>query len=201
MEDAMTQTPRSNHIELMIDIETMSARVNASILTIGATYFDPRTLDTEEQLREQSALFGPISFQSNEKEGRHFSPQTMEWWLQQSQEAQAALFEGNILPLRAALEQFRQWVINLKPAPSFIWANSPSFDCAIVHNAMDQLNMMWPFKFWEERDVRTIRHLAYPDGDHPNFETGTAHNAVDDCIKQVLLVQHCATRLGVYNAT
>jgi hypothetical protein len=164
----------------MTDIETMSTQGNAAILTIGVVLFDPRSEDTEETLRASSELFGPITFESNEKEGRHFSPATMAWWLQQSREAQDALFEGTLVNLRAALESFRQFIVSAKPRPTRIWAN----DCGL----------RWPFKFWESRSVRTIKELAYPPGglrgDFPTIGVGTAHNAMDDSIRQALAVQH-----------
>jgi len=82
----------------------------------------------------------------------------------------------------------------VEPKPACIWANSPSFDLEILKNAFDFSGQMWPFGFWAERDVRTIKEAAYPcssPDDFPPFETGTAHDAVDDCIKQCLQVQHC----------
>lgn len=178
----------------MTDIETMSTQGNAAILTIGVVLFDPRAEDTEETLRASSELFGPITFESNEKEGRHFSPSTMAWWLKQSREAQDALFEGTLVNLRAALESFRQFIVSAKPRPTRIWANDPDFDCVILQNAMNHCGLRWPFKFWESRSVRTIKELAYPPGglrgDFPTIGVGTAHNAMDDSIRQALAVQH-----------
>ena len=178
----------------MVDIETLSTMPNAAIITIGAVLFDPRGEDTEETLREHAMLFGPISFESNEAEGRHISASTMGWWLKQSQEAQAGLFEGDVVPLRAALERFRQWVNNASPVPTRFWAKDPTFDGVILEDAFRSMGMMWPFKFWETRSVRTCMELAYPPGglrgDFPQIGVGVAHNAVDDSIRQCLSVQH-----------
>jgi hypothetical protein len=178
----------------MTDIETLSTLPNAAIITIGAVMFDPRGEDTEESLRPQAQLFGPISFESNEKEGRHISASTIAWWLKQSPEAQAGLFEGNVVPLRAALESFRQWVNNAKPAPTRFWAKDPDFDGVILQDAFRDLGLMWPFRFWESRSVRTTMELAYPPGglrgEFPQIGVGVAHNAVDDSIRQALSIQH-----------
>jgi len=178
----------------MVDIETLSTLPNAAIITIGAVLFDPRGEDTEETLREHAMLFGPISFESNEAEGRHISASTMAWWLKQSPEAQAGLFEGDVVPLRAALERFRQWVNNASPAPTRFWAKDPTFDGVILEDAFRSMGLMWPFKFWETRSVRTCMELAYPPGglrgDFPQIGVGVAHNAVDDSIRQCLSIQH-----------
>lgn len=178
----------------MIDIETLSTLPSAAIITIGAVMFDPRGEDTEESLREHAQLFGPISFESNEKEGRHISASTIAWWLKQEPAAQAGLFEGDIVPLRAALERFRQWVANAKPAPTRLWCKDPDFDGVILGDAFRQMGLMWPFRFWETRSVRTCMELAYPPGglrgDFPQIGVGVAHNAVDDSIRQALSIQH-----------
>jgi inhibitor of KinA sporulation pathway (predicted exonuclease) len=104
------------------------------------------------------------------------------------------MFEGNIINLRPALEQFRQFIANAKPRPTRIWSKDPDFDVVILKHAMQQMDMMWPFQFWESRSVRTIMELAYPPGglkgDFPTIGTGVAHDAVDDSIRQVLAVQH-----------
>jgi exodeoxyribonuclease VIII len=104
----------------MIDIETMNTGHDAAIITIGAVMFDPRGKDTEESLRAGSKLFGPIDFESNEKEGRSFGAATIQWWLKQSEEARAALVEGNIVSLPAALEQFKQWANSYTPGTKLI---------------------------------------------------------------------------------
>jgi hypothetical protein len=178
----------------MIDIETMGTGPDAAILTIGAVMFDPRAEDTEETLRPESTLFGPITFKSNAEEGRAFDPDTIAWWMTQSKEAQLALVEGKQINLRGALEQFRQWIAGAKPAPTRVWGNDPDFDCVILIHAFKRAGLMWPFKFWESRSVRTIKELAYPPGglrgDFPAIGVGTAHNAQDDTIRQALAVQH-----------
>ena len=178
----------------MVDIETLSTQPDAAIITIGAVMFDPRGEDSEESLREHSTLFGPITFESNEQEGRHISASTIAWWLKQAPEAQAGLFDGDQVPLRAALEKFRQWVNNAKPAATRLWCKDPDFDAVILSDAFRKLGLFWPFKFWETRSVRTCMELAYPPGglrgDFPQIGVGVAHNAVDDSIRQALSIQH-----------
>ena len=172
----------------------MITEPHAAILTIGATMFDPRGADTEETLRERSKLFGPVTFESNEKEGRHFSPSTMAWWMKQDKAAQDALFEGNLVNLRIALTEFAKWVRDEAPTPTRIFAKDPDFDVVIMKNAMEHCGLRWPFKFWESRSVRTTMELAYPPGglrgEFPLIGVGVAHNALDDSVRQALAVQH-----------
>jgi len=178
----------------MIDIETMGTGADAAIITIGACMFDPRGHDNEESLRDKGKLFGPIDFGSNEKAGRSFDADTIKWWLQQSEDAQRGLIEGSTVSLSAALTQFVQWVNSYKPAATAIWAKDPDFDCVIMKHACAQHNKIWPWKFWESKAVRTALDLAYPPGglkgDFPTIGVGVAHNAVDDAIRQCLMIQH-----------
>lgn len=183
----------------MVDIETMSTSKDAAILTIGAVKFDPYTLNRSDDFIEGNhiELFGPISLDSNEKYGRHMSASTITWWFQQTREAQQAMFSGKGIALQQALYNFRRWIMDSDdPAPNRIWAKDPDFDCTILISAMNAVNEHWPFKFWESRSVRTVTELAYPNGDEPEIRIGTHHNALDDAISQVLMVQHCIHQLS-----
>lgn len=169
---------------LMVDIETMSTRQDAAILSIGAVLFDPNG----DSIDETRTFNQTIGIESNEAEGRHFSGATIAWWLKQSQEARKALLTDT-LPLGTALTKFKTWIA--RNTPTLVWANSPSFDVAILKHAFAQQKMHWPFAYWAERDVRTLKDAAYPNGDAPAITHGTAHGALDDAIKQALLVQRC----------
>ena len=164
---------------LMVDIETMSTEPSAAILAIGAVHFD---LSGDGY----AATFSKrISLESNERAHRSFSASTILWWLQQSKEAQSALYEGQISPLAGALKEFWQWVGALSPKPQTVWAKDPDFDVVILKHAMGR---DWPFKYSASRSVRTIWDLAYP-GEHSPGPQGTAHDALTDAIHQVALVQ------------
>lgn len=175
----------ANETQLMVDLETLSTRHDAAILSIGACMFDPRT--PGEVL---NTFYCVISAESNELAARHFSAGTLMWWLQQSQAARDAL---SVDPknLQDALTKFRLWVNAYKPTR--VWANSPSFDCVILRSAMDHFSLQVPWHFWAERDVRTAKEFAVDeDGSFPEIPTsqGTAHNALDDAIKQAYQVQY-----------
>jgi hypothetical protein len=176
---------------VMVDLETMSTRPNAAILTIGAVQFDPFGNDTEENIKadRRRHFYETISFESNEAEGRHFSAGTIKWWLGQSHAAQKALLNPTT-HLRGALTGFRMWVNGCTPKVDRVWAKSPEFDCIILKDAFDAVGEMWPFSYWNSRDVRTVVELAYPEGNEPEIGVGTAHNALDDAIRQALAVQN-----------
>jgi hypothetical protein len=173
---------------LMVDLETLSTEINAAILSIGAIVFNP----LDDGVEDCPTFYQTIAIESNEREGRHISGSTVVWWLRQSEEARAALVTDT-LPLHGALMRFQQWMIQYRPI--HCWANSPSFDCAILKHAFGQHNVHWPFAYWAERDLRTLKDAAYPNGDSPKVTYGTAHGALDDAIKQAILVQKCHAAL------
>lgn len=187
----MTLTPGTDHIQL--DLETMSTRHDAAVLAIGAVVFDPHGSDTEESLRADPTrhFYCTISLLSNEQAKRHISAATIVWWLQQGKAAQDALMSGHQENLKNGCFKFRKWLSDLPVMPKRIWAKSPDFDCTILSNAHATVEEPWLFKFWETRCVRTLVETAYPDIDPPTIGVGTAHNALDDAIRQSLMVQHC----------
>ena len=184
-----------NEAAVMIDIETGATSPDAAILSIGACIFDPKVIRTAEELKDNS-FSQIISFESNND--RHWSGDTIKWWLRQSQEAIDGLFQGNPTPLNSALALFKCWVNQHTPQPINVWAKSPSFDVVIMEHAFNQAKMMWPFKFWNTRDVRTIEDLAFPNGpDERPPRNGVHHRAVDDAIYQAQCVQIAYQRLGL----
>lgn len=167
---------------IMVDLETLSTRHDAAILSIGAVIFDPFIPG------EIGATFETtISMASNAALNRHIDPGTVQWWLQQTPEAQAALLGGQQFQLTHALGQFRDWVI--AQSPSQVWANSPSFDCVILRSAFDAAGLRTPWNYYVERDVRTMKEILTASEVEPPAPAGIAHRAVDDCLKQIGIVQ------------
>lgn len=173
---------------LMLDLETMSTRHNAAIASIGAVIFDPNT----DTLDGCPTFYQTVDLESNERDGRHFSGSTVAWWLKQSEAARVALVSDQ-LPLQKALERLTAFIVAHKPV--IVWANSPSFDCTILRSAYSHHHKHFPFEYWAERDVRTIKDAAYPNGDAPQCRRGVAHGALDDALSQADLVQRCHAAL------
>ena len=59
-----------------------------------------------------------------------------------------------------------------------VWSNGSGFDIVIAESAFRDLDMKYPWQFWNVRDCRTIYDLAgvsLKDGGHV-----TSHKAVED---------------------
>lgn len=131
-------------------------------------------------------------------------PETEKWWSEQSPEAQAAL--ENSVDMYFALQRFTSWIVNLQPtAPETIenidiriWANDPNFDVSILEAAFRAVQLPHPWHYRAPRSFRTIVELAgMTRDDMKQFDTGTAHNALDDALSQAKIVCEAYKRLGL----
>lgn len=173
---------------VMIDLETMDTKPSAAIVSLGACAFDHRTGELA------STFYRAISLGSNTEVGRTISTDTLLWWMQQSDSARAALVTDT-LPLLKVLTEFQLWANPYRDG--LLWANDPDFDAVILSSAMETVGLRYPFMYFNHRSVRTVKQLAHPLGDFPPFEVdGTAHNALDDAIKQACEVVYATQRIS-----
>ncbi|OSK93196.1 exonuclease [Escherichia coli] len=170
---------------LMIDLETMGTNTNAPIVVIGAVFFD-----------QQTGEIGPvfyivISLTDAMNTGAVPDGGTIEWWLKQSSEARAAILTDQV-KLKDALSQFREF-INEYSDEKFVqvWGNGATFDNAILRTSYERLDIPCPWRYHNDRDVRTIVELGKTiDFDARTvipFE-GVRHNALDDARHQAKYV-------------
>lgn len=188
-----------NHIEAMVDLETLGTKDGSPIITIGACLFNPYIQNTYEALLPYSINI-KIDMEDAVKNSEGIDPSTVKWWFGQKDEAIKALITGEMVNLRTALTQLFAFLtsrttgeshIRLLPVPERIWAKSPDFDCKMLQYACERTNQIYPFKYFNQRCVRTIVDAAWPDGEdaRPVFKTGVHHDARDDAINQALMVQ------------
>ncbi|KPO56774.1 exodeoxyribonuclease VIII, partial [Escherichia coli] len=121
----ITSTSRLWH-HLMIDLETMGKNPDAPIASIGAVFFDPQT-------GEQGPEFSKIIDMGTC--GGTVDISTIEWWLQRSGEARAAILADRI-PLDDALLQLREF-IDENSGEFFVqvWGNGANFDNVILRRS------------------------------------------------------------------
>jgi DNA polymerase III epsilon subunit-like protein len=163
---------------VMLDIETLGLEPGAAILSIGAVRFDAGQLG--------STYTCSISLESCQDAGLDIDAGTLEWWLDQDDDAQDVLTGGT--DLEDALEHFTTWLGD----PDEVWANSPSFDCKILEHAYEAVGLTVPWNFYQERDYRTLSKLPVaPEIDHD----GVKHDALDDAMHQAHLAAATLKRI------
>lgn len=161
-------------INIMIDIETMGTSTNAAILSIAAVKFAIETGETYDEFYET------ITLSSCEKLRLNIEADTVIWWLSQSESARRALMIQSKISITEALEKLTEFI----HPDSIIWANSPSFDLVILKNAYRKAGKEAPWKYWNERCVRTLVAL-HPSVKEEFFANTEAHNALTDCYYQI----------------
>ncbi|HHN6440499.1 exonuclease family protein [Escherichia coli] len=170
---------------LMIDLETMGTNTNAPIVVIGAVFFDPQTGEIGP------VFYIVISLTDAMNTGAVPDGGTIEWWLKQSSEARAAILTDQV-KLKDALSRFREF-INEYSDEKFVqvWGNGATFDNAILRTSYERLDIPCPWRYHNDRDVRTIVELGKTiDFDARTvipFE-GVRHNALDDARHQAKYV-------------
>ncbi|HGF2527758.1 TPA: 3'-5' exoribonuclease, partial [Escherichia coli] len=145
-----TSTSRLWH-HLMIDLETMGKNPDAPIASIGAVFFDPQTgeLGPEfSKIIDMDTCGGTVDIS------------TIEWWLQRSGEARAAILADRI-PLDDALLQLREF-IDENSGEFFVqvWGNGANFDNVILRRSYERQEIPCPWRYTNDRDVRTIVALG-----------------------------------------
>ena len=161
----------------MIDLETLDVLPTATILTIGAVKFDPMG-----DMTNAEKLYIKVDIDSCDAIGSTVSPSTLEWWGQQSKEAQDDAFDpNNRVSIEEALTQLYKFCWGAKR----VWSHGVGFDLIILEHYFRKIEKAVPWKFWEMRDTRTLFDI----GINPERATVTAHNALADALDQALGVQ------------
>lgn len=156
--------------QVMIDLETMGTQSNAPIISIGAVEFDRTGIISE--------FYSVIDLKSAVDGGAVMDPRTVIWWMEQSDEARAAL-TGSGEPIERVLDRFAVWMARFEAEG--VWGNGAAFDNVILAEAYKRLDMEQPWPFWRDRCYRTLKSM-YPDV--TIMRAGTHHNALDDAKTQ-----------------
>ncbi|WP_375710104.1 exonuclease [Escherichia coli] len=167
---------------LSVDLETMGTNPDAPINSIGGKFFDPATGEMGPEFSKTiDAKTG----------GGTVDISSIEWWLVQSSEARSAILVNQI-PLDDALLQFREFISEHSDEKFVqVWGNGATFDNAILRRSYERQGIPCPWRYHNDRDVRTIVELGKTIGFDARttipFE-GVPHNALDDARHQAKYV-------------
>ena len=174
-------------MDVMLDLETLSTRPNAVILSMGAVKFDPYTsfIDIDDGMDVKIDVDGQTAI------GRDVQEETLNWWATQPAEVQeAALGENDRLPLEVFVKRINKFLVGADQ----IWCQGPAFDIVILEDLYRQLGVPTPWQFWQIRDSRTLFGVH---GDPRDKNRQGAHNALMDCCYQAMGVQEIYRQQGV----
>ncbi len=159
---------------------------------------NPEDLEYAAYLDESTGLY--------RKYPLHRDPRTVQWWSEQSDEAQAAFADP--VDLMLALAGFGRWLSDVsgyegpmgEPIPNIrLWSHGAATDGPWLAAAYRAVGLPVPWHYRAPRDTRTAFDMAGIDdhsawlAQHPG-PLGVPHHALDDSISQARAV------CGAYNA-
>jgi hypothetical protein len=181
---------------VMIDLETMSTRTNAAIVSIGAVKFDPtHTVGVlgDQEDPEYEDFYAVVDLASSIDAGLHVDGRTVKWWMTQSGQAREA-WAGDgceALSLERALGAFYAWYGGIS-LPTY--GNGAAFDIVVLRNAFLAVDHLPPWTFRHEMCYRTIRTLA---PDLPYLPSAIEHHALSDAEAQAVHLQKLYQHLNL----
>lgn len=165
----------------MIDLETLGTKVDSVFIAIGAVVFDEETGELGEE------FYVNVDWQSSLDVGRKIDASTIKWWLGQSDEArQAVLKEDNVVTLYVALNKLNTFIVSNVGTDAKVWGNGATFDISMLEHAYNSVKLDFAWKFWNIRDVRTVKDMGIGLVDEDIFKMSAdkKHNALEDAKHQ-----------------
>lgn len=166
----------------MLDLETLGRKPGCAILSIGAVAFSPKGVGV---IPGTGNFYCNVDLISQLFRGFHINNETLEWWKQQDPRARHSL-SFHTKQIWDALAEFAPWCKDNNIEQ--VWCQGAAFDIPILEGAFEKLGMKAPWKFYNVRDTRTVYDVCGFDYKSIPRE-GVYHNALDDAIHQVKLVQ------------
>lgn len=179
-------------VHVMLDLESWGTLPGSALRSIGATTFSPYG-----DCHTEKTFYANIDRESCECAGLVVNAETVNWWSNQSQDAQNRLLE-NCQPLREVVRDFAIWW--LRVGGTYVWSNGANFDEVLWRVACEHVKHGVPWKYWNVRDTRTCWHLARLNPKAMPFE-GVQHDALADARHQAKCVTRAYAMLGIQSAS
>ncbi len=175
--------------QVMLDLETLSTRSDAKVLSIGIAIFN------EEEVLDTAGWAIDLA----DDVGGHVDWKTVKWWLDQSNQAREFSWRGTVSNATAAFNlkthlagfDVKEW-----------WSMDPHFDHVILENwwrrmsehATGRQSVLhpgdFPVGYRQPRAYRTLVGEAFDLGYDATADRGffVAHNPIDDAASQARVV-------------
>ena len=169
---------------MMLDLETMGNKPDSAIVAIAAVPFDMVSGVTDDAL-----FYEVVDLRSSAKHGGSIDADTVLWWLKQEGPARMEITDPEKQNgLSDTLYRLSKFSEKHCDKAVQVWGNGCNFDNVVLRYAYEQCGIQPFWKFWNDRDVRTIVELGRNAGIDPKKDfpfVGEAHNALDDALHQV----------------
>ena len=169
---------------ISVDTETLGTSYGSVIAQIAACDIDnPSTFFN---------LYLDITKQADL--GLVINADTVNWWSQQDARIKSVVLGGSA-PLSESLTQFSIWLDTHFQEPE-MWMNSPSFDSTLIlAPAYKTCGQNLPWKYYQERDFRTLKAMGEKYFRYPFVKPANAHDALADARAQGAYIYELETRI------
>lgn len=177
---------------LSLDIETVSTRPDAVLLTIAVVKFSTKK-NVEELVVEDYTY---VKMDCRYQKDRHLCPDTLLWWNKQDKGTMDEAFSGK-LSLKNGMKVIHDFITKYKQEK--IWCRGLNFDLTIMENAYHQLGMDVPWKYYNAQELRTLEYIASRRGvkKPKRLEDNTHHSAIGDAKEQARQIFYYHKELGL----
>ena len=183
----------------ILDLETLDTKPSAVVLSVGFLIYD----ENKQQSFDELLLDGHqivLDIQPQLNKGRTISKSTLQFWMEQDNEARNGLFYGEEIVsdipqlFNFVIKNFKQVYeckLDLKNLP--IQCRGQDFDIPMIRDLMEQFDLNFPFPHWKSRDLRTIyeennfKYKQFEDNHKPS--EFIKHNALHDCAMDAFMLQ------------
>ncbi len=181
MSDSKRQ--KMTHVDVMIDIETLSTEPTAVILNIAAIRFCPFTGEVSDTIEILLDIEDCLSL------GCTKSEDTVKWWNSQKDSIKNHVLYGSP---RYKLKDSLFQLIRFAKGTKRFWAQGINFDPVILEYAYKVCGLTPPWKFWQWRDSRTIQKLT-----NIPASKDASHSALEDCKRQVEFITNFTKKFDI----
>lgn len=175
----------TNHV--VIDLETVGVQPGCAVLSIGAYRVNLVKRDLTD------SFYATIDLTDSMSKGLIMHKPTYDWWMSQGQEVKDEAFSGRdkLIP---TLTKFSEWV----GTDAHVWGNGATFDLGILAAAYQKTNLPIPWKFYNERCLRTLKAQAR-DMNLREARIGNLHMALDDAKTQAVQLMLIVERYKMFH--
>lgn len=159
--------------QLMIDIETKGTGSYSVIISIAVVEFNIETGAVGKTFVRN------VCEKSCKSAGLGSDLESIKWWDDKPELLHS--FSKNAKPLTEVLTEL---AVFIRAKEYKLWGNSARFDLGLVENAYAAVNLKTPWKYYDERDVRTLAALMPCVKEDTPF-VGEKHNPLHDCYHQI----------------
>jgi len=184
-------------VSVMVDLETLGLRNEATVFQISAIAFD---LETGEHIANYDKVADISKNENMEVDGG-----TLQWWLNTDAELLKTLLcdRNDGISTDDLIRDFHDWLISLSAHPNhedlLFWGNGALFDNVKVKLNMERVGLKYPIHYKKDRDVRTLLHLASLKSGLSEKEIKEQvdssdirkHDALDDVVYQIRFANYC----------